>query len=174
MYKDSKNKQKLLKDIVIDERFKVIDLELRTEAKTAVFPGSKISSNRKETLEIAGNLNKRNVSVYFLPESDTQKSADAIIEYKGRLIIADLKYSNTLKIGTLKKDLINGFEKSQMVVLKLRNADTSILAEAIDELARKEHITGDLMLINRLGKEEIFRKRELKSGKYLYRLRGFL
>jgi len=174
MYKDSKNKQKLLKDIVTDERFKVIDLGLRTEAKTAVFPGSKMSSNRKETLEIAGNLNKRNVSVYFLPESDTQKSADAIIEYKGKLIIADLKYSNSTSNNTLYGDLKDGFGKSQMVVLKLRNADAGILAKTIDELARKEQITGDLLLINRLGKEEIYRKRELKNGKYLYRLHGFL
>ena len=61
-----------------------------------------------------------------------------------------------------------------MVVLKLRNADTGILSGTINELARKNLIKGDLLLINRLEKEELFEKKELNSGKYLYRLRGFL
>ena len=173
---DYRSKQKLLQEVINDERFKIIDLGINTDAKTTLFPGSKISSNRKNTLEIAKDLNNRNISVHFLPETNAEgiKSADAIVDYKGRLIIADLKYSNTLKSGTLKNDLIDGFGKSQMVVLKLRYADAGILSQTIDELARKNKITGDLILVNRLGKEEFFTKKKLNNGKYINKLRGFL
>jgi len=172
--KDFKNKQNLLQEVIRDERYKLHEFGDHTESKTYIFPGSKLTSNRARTLEIAKDLNKRNISVHFLPESDILKSADAIVGYKGKLIIADLKYSNTLKTGTLKGDLIDGFEKSQMVVLKLRHADTGIFSKTIDELARKRKITGDLMLINRLGKEKVLKKDRLIDGKYVNDVRGFL
>ena len=173
-YGDDKSKQKLLQEVVNDERFKIIDLGLHTDAKTTIFPGSKISSNRKNTLEIAKDLNNRNISVYFLPESDTLRSADAIIEYKGRLIIADFKYSTSTKNKTIYTDLRDGFGKSQMVVLKARKADRGVLSKSIDELARKNKITGDLLLINRLGKEKLVKKERLINGKYTNDIRGFL
>jgi hypothetical protein len=172
--KDEKNKQKLLQEVISDERFKQLDLGLQTEAITTIFPGSKISSNRKDTLEIAKNLNNRGISVHFLPESDELKSADAIVNYKGKLIVADLKYSKSTKTGTVKNDIKDGFEKSQMVILKARQADTGQIIDTVDELARKHKITGDLMLVNRLGREKLIKKERLLNGKYVNDIRGFL
>jgi hypothetical protein len=172
--KGEKNKQKLLQEIIQDERFKPLDLGFPTEAKTTLMKGSKLNSNRENTLELALDLNKRNISVSFLPESNELPSADAIVNYKGKLIIADLKYSKSTKTGTIKGDLKDGFLKSQMVIMKARQADTGILIQAIDELARKEKITGDLLLVNRLGREKLIKKEKLKSGNYINDIRGFL
>jgi hypothetical protein len=103
--KDEKQKQKLLKSIIDDDNyFKPIDLGLQGGAKTTIAKGSKVASNRKNTLALAKDLNTRNIRVAFLAESDEMKSADAIIEYKGKLYIVDFKYSTTVRSGTLVKD----------------------------------------------------------------------
>jgi hypothetical protein len=172
--KDEKSKQKLLKEVIEDDRFKALDLGLNTDVKTTIFPGSKINSNRQDTLEIAKDLNNRGISIHFLPESDTLASADAIIEYKGKLIVADLKYSKSVKNRTIYTDMRNGFSKSQMIVMKASKADMGIISQSIDELVRKGEIKGDLLLINRLGREMLVTKNEINNGKYKNKLRGHL
>jgi hypothetical protein len=173
--KDARQKQKLLRSIIDDNNhFMPIDLGLKSGAKTTIAKGSKIASNRKNTLTIAKNLNKRNIRIAFLAESDVTKSADAIIEYKGKLYISDFKHSTTVKLGTLVKDLIDGFSKSQMVVLKVTHADKGIIERVIDELARKRKITGDLLLINKYGIEKLITIEKLKKGNYISDITGFL
>lgn len=173
--KDAKQKQKLLRRIINDDtHLKPLDLGLKGGARTTMAKGSKMSSNRKNTLGIALDLNKRNIRVAFLAESDETKSADAIIEYKGKLYIADFKHSTTVKPGTLVKDLIDGFSKSQVVVLKVTHADKGHIKSVIGELARKRKITGDLLLINKYGIEKLIAIEKLKKGNYINDITGFL
>jgi hypothetical protein len=172
---DAKQKQTLLRSIIDNEQhFKPIDLGLVDGAKTTIAKGSKLNSNRKKTLELAKDLNKRNIRVAFLAESNEVKSADTIIEYKGKLYVSDFKYSKTTKTGTLVKDLIDGFSKSQMITLKVTHADKGHIIDVIDELARKRKITGDLLLVNKYGKEKFIPKDKLKKGKYINDITGFL
>jgi hypothetical protein len=173
--KDAKQKQRLLRNVINDNNhFKPIDLGLQYGAKTTIAAGSKIASNRKNTLAIAKDLNKRNIRVAFLAESDAMKSADAIIEYRGKLYIADFKHSTTTKSSTIYFDLKNGFKKAQIVALKVTHADKGHIESVIDELSRKNQITGNLLLINKLGTEMMFSKRELTTGYYKKKMKGFL
>ncbi|MDR0738150.1 MAG: hypothetical protein LBF39_03640 [Prevotellaceae bacterium] len=173
--KDTRQRQKLLRSVIDDDNhFKPIDLGLKNGAKTTIAEGSKIASNRKNTLTIAKNLNKRNIRVAFLSESDTAKSADAVIEYKGKLYIAEFKHSTTTKASTIYFDLKNGFKKAQMVVLKVTHADKGHIDSIIDELARKNQIMGSLLLVNKLGIEMMFSRKELTSGSYKKKIKGFL
>ncbi|MCL2098679.1 MAG: hypothetical protein FWH23_07995 [Bacteroidales bacterium] len=112
------NKQQFLQKIINDKRFVPIELGLVDGGKTTIAKGSHINTNRKNTLQLAKELNKRNIDVAFLPESNVFPSADAIIRYKGSLMIAEFKFSNTTKQNTLYSDLKDGFGKVPIVVLK--------------------------------------------------------
>jgi len=172
--KDYKQKQKLLQEIVVDERFKKIDLGLTDGGKTAIAKGSKLNSNRENTLQLAKELNKRNVDVTFLPESDEVKSADAIVKYKGKLYVSEFKFSSTTKENTLYGDLKEGFGKAPTIVLKLNNMDLGTFSDTIEQLKRKYDYIGDILLVNDMGIEKMMPRKYLLDNRYRLKLKGFL
>jgi hypothetical protein len=173
--KDSKSKQKLLQEIVDDERFKVLDLGLVDGGKTSIAEGSKLNASRENTLNLAKSLNRRNIDVTFLPESNEVKSADAIIKYKKRLYVAEFKCCSTTKENTLYAELVEGFSKSPLVVVQLlSNMDLGTFFNTVEQLKRKDKYIGDIMLVNDAGTEKMIPRKLLLKTKYKTYLQGFL
>jgi len=169
-----RSKQQLLLEIVNDNRFIPIELGLIDGGKTAIAKGNKMNTNKKNTLQLAKELNKRNIDVIFLPESNDVPSADAIIRYRGKLMIAEFKFSNTTKENTLYSDLKDGFKKAPVVVLKLSNMDLGVFSQTISQLVRKTEIIGDILLINDMGIETFISKEKFRNGSYKNKIKGFL
>lgn len=92
----------------------------------------------------------------------------------GRFKIADFKYCVTSKANTLSVDLKHGFEQANNVVLKLPNMDAGSFKDAIDYLLRNEIPYGNIILINKYGKVLELSKKELRTGIFKKRVRGFL
>ncbi len=77
------------------------------------------SASWERTKKLALDLNNNGIDVTFLAEHRDMTCADAIVKFKGRLIIADFKCSATTKPGTLFYDLDKGYTQASNVVLKL-------------------------------------------------------
>lgn len=84
------------------------------------------------------------------------------------------QYSTTNKIGTLKKDLIDGFNKADCVVLKLKNGNTDMFINAIEEIKRKNEPVKNMILINEYGKDIELTKKQILNGKYKHKIKGKL
>lgn len=170
----NENQQKLLQEIVNDKRFVPLELGLIDGGKTTIAKGSKINTNKKNTLQLAKELNKRNIDVTFLPESNDTPSADAIIKYRGKLMVAELKFSNTTKENTLYTDLKDGFGKAPMVVLKLNNMDLGVFSRTIEQLKRKGYYIGNMLIVNNMGIERFISRKQLTSGNLKKKMQGLL
>lgn len=168
-------KQTLLQEIIDDNRAKLIFQNETNAAKTVIFDlhrGKGESLNN--TLAMAKALNEKGKSVALLPEYDKISSADAIVEFKNKLVIADFKFITSKKIGTLKKELKEGFEQAENIVLKLENGNTDLLVQSIEELKRKELKIGNLILINKYNKITDLQEKDIRNNKYKNIIRGFL
>ena len=173
--KHNTDKQKLLQEIIDDNRAKLIFQHETNGAKTVIFDlhrGKGESLNN--TLEIAKALNEKGKSVALLPEYDKISSADAIVEFKNKLVIADFKYLKSKKINTLQKELYEGFEQAGTIVLKLENGNTDLFVQSIEYLKRNEKKLGDITLINKYNKVIEITEKELKKDKYKKLIKGFL
>ena len=171
---DLKNKLKLFESIINDERATVLN---ETEgAKTVMFPGHKgvKTDSWKATKQMAYDINIHGESVAFLPELDGDTSADALVLFKGRPSVADFKYSGGTNWNTLQKDIAHGFEQAGTVVLKLTKMDAGAFKDAIDYLVRNEVPIGNIKLINEYGKFMEIERKEMKSGIYRKKIKGFL
>ena len=89
-------------------------------------------------------------------------------------MIADFKFITSKKIGTLKKELKEGFEQAGTIVLKLENGNTDLLVQSIEELKRKELKIGNLILINKYNKITDIHEKDIRNNKYKNIIRGFL
>ena len=167
-------KQTLLQEIIDDNRAKLIFQNETNTAKTVIFDlhrGKGESLNN--TLAMAKALNEKGKSVALLPEYDKISSADAIVEFKNKLVIADFKYLKSKKINTLQKELYEGFEQAGTIVLKLENGNTDLFVQSIEYLKRNEKKLGDLVLINKYNYILEFTEKDFRLGKYRKLVKGF-
>lgn len=174
--KTNKDRQKLLQEIVDDDSFEKLNLGLKDGGITVRHPlhkGKGENPSWINTKSMARDINKKGEDVCFLPEYPDKTSADAIVRINKKWSLADFKHSTTTKVGTLKKDLIDGFEQAESVVLKLTNANRSVFEESIEEIKRKGYRIGDMKLINKHGDVLDVSWKEFKLGIYKKKIRGF-
>lgn len=172
--KDLKHKLGLFEGILNDERAK--ELSKVEGARTVVFPGHKGSQHEtwKGIRQMAKDLNRNGESVVFLPELDRVTSADALVLFRGRPTVADFKYCITTKANTLAGDLKDGFGQASTIVVKLENMDAGVFKKAIDYLVRNDIPIGNIKLINKYGKFLDIERKEIRSGIYRKKIKGFL
>ena len=123
---------------------------------------------------MAFDLNNKGIAVAFLLELIFDTSADSLIKSGNVYRIADFKYCVTTKTNTLSKDLEHGFEQANTIILKLENMDSGIFKDAIDYLLRNEIPYGNIILINRYSDVLEIPRKELKTGIYKKKIKGFL
>ncbi len=70
--------------------------------------------------------------------------------------------------------LLEGFKQGDNIAIKLENMGFSQFCEAIDYLVRNKHKIGNIKLINRNGKTKDIYAKDIRSGKYKQKIRGFL
>lgn len=167
-------KQALLQEIIDDNRAKLIFQHETNGAKTVIFDLHKgKGESLNNTLAMAKALNEKGKSVALLPEYENVSSADAIVHFKNKLVIADFKHSTTKKIGTLKADIEKGFLQSDNVVLQLENGNTDLFVQSIEELKRKGKGLGNMILMNKHNDILEISEKEFKLGKYRKLVKGF-
>ena len=167
-------KQALLQEIIDDNRAKLIFQHETNGAKTVLFDLHKgKGESLNNTLAMAKALNEKGKSVALLPEYENISSADAIVHFKNKLVIADFKHSTTKKIGTLKADIEKGFLQSDNVVLQLENGNTDLFVQSIEELKRKGKGLSNMILMNKHNDILEISKKEFKLGKYRKLVKGF-
>lgn len=174
MAKDRKAKNAIFESILNDVRASVL-YQAQT-AKTTIFPNhkGKRSPVWAETKQMARDLNKRGISVSFLPEMDETSCSDALLLIgKRSWHLADFKYSATTNSNTLAKQLMGGFEQANYVVLKMEKGDLGTIRDAVEECKRKGTI-GSIILINKNGNVYELTRKSLMSGRYRKILKGEL
>lgn len=174
MAKDRKAKNAIFESILNDERASVL-YQAQT-AKTTIFSNhkGKRSPVWAETKQMARDLNKRGISVSFLPEMDETSCSDALLLIgKRSWHLADFKYSATTNSNTLAKQLMGGFEQANYVVLKMEKGDLGTIRDAVEECKRKGTI-GSIILINKNGNVYELTRKSLMSGRYRKILKGEL
>jgi len=167
-------KQKFLKEIIQDDMFKeyLHGIEsVQLIGKTYIFEKRKYTI---EELSIAKDLNVNKRDVALLPETGSGSKADAITIFKNKYVVAELKYSTTTKESTLKKDIRKGFIQSNHIVLKTKNGDLGMIERMFDEFIRKRWKLGNITIINEYGKLKDVEEKDIRTGKYLKALKGFL
>lgn len=172
--KDLKGKIKLFNEILEDGRAETISETGAT--KTVVFPGHKGSQHEtwQGIKQMAKDINASGENVIFLPELKNGTSADALILFRGKPVVADFKYCVTTNSNTLAGDLAEGYRQAKTIVLKLENMDCGQLCESIDYLNRNGIERGNLLLINKYGKLKYLSLSEIISNKYQKLVKGFL
>lgn len=173
-HKDLKHKLGLFEEILSDERAK--ELSRVESARTVVFPGHKGSQHNtwKGIKQMAKDLNRNGESVAFLPELDRVTSADALVLFRGRPTVADFKYCITTKANTLAGNLEEGFGQAGTVVVKLENMDAGVFRDAIEYLKRKNFPCGNIKLINQYGDPLELTFTDIRNGRFLKKIKGFL
>ena len=172
--KHNTDKQKLLQEIIDDERAKLVFQHKTNGAKTVLFDLHRgKGENLKNTLVMAKALNEKGKSVALLPEYDKIRSADAIVQFKEKLVIADFKYLKSKKINTLQKELHEGFEQASTIVLKLEKGNADLFVQSIEYLKRNERKIGDLILINKYDNILELSYKDINLSKYRKLVRGF-
>ncbi len=173
-HKDLKHKLGLFEEILSDERAK--ELSRVESARTVVFPGHKGRQHKtwEGIKQMAKDLNDHGESVAFLPELDGVTSADALVLFRGRPTVADFKYCITTKANTLAGNLEEGFRQAGTVVVKLENMDAGVFRDAIEYLKRKNFPCGNIKLINQYGDPIELTFTDIRNGRYLKKIKGFL
>ena len=177
--KDRKSKNAFLESIMNNPSVTVLHEE--KGHKTVLFPENKgpKTSTWKQTKQMAFDLNKAGYDVAFIPESDSEKGADAIIklshnDYK----IVDFKYSTTKLANTLQKDLIGGFSQANTIVLRTTNMDAGLLSEVLAYLGRNERNKGfrfgEIYFLNKYGGILHIDRSNIRRNNYKKKLKGFL
>ncbi len=169
---NNRQKQRLLEEIFEDGTF--IEEHTVNGVSTKLHPGHKMNGKWVETLAMSHNLNKHGIPVAFLPEEESVTCADAIIKVRGKWKISDFKYTVSVKWNTIQDDIEKAYKQAQMAVIKFQNADLGQLKEALEYLRRKGIKFGDMIVINRYGDVLELTNRDLRSGKYYKKMRGFL
>ena len=167
-------RQKLFEEIINDDAF---NLQFSVgESKTVVHPDhkGKKSDSWESTLAMAKDINNSGSDVAFLAENDDDGGADAIAKMFGEYTIVEFKHSESTKPSTVAHLLLKGFKQGENIALKIENMGYSELCDAIDYLIRNKHKVGNLKLINKNGKTKDIYAKDVKSGKYKQKIRGFL
>ena len=80
----------------------------------------------------------------------------------------------TTSANTLAKELEHGFEQASTIVLKLENMDSGVFRDAVEYLLRNDIPYGDIILMNEYGKVKAVTYKDIKTGKYVRKTKGFL
>ena len=123
---------------------------------------------------MAYDLNKAGFDVAFIPETNNGICADCILKTGNSYKLADFKYCITTNSSTLSKELTHGFKQASTIVLKLKHLDAGAFKNAIDYLLRNGIPYGNLILINQYGKTLIINYKDIKSKRYIRKIKGFL
>ena len=144
--------------------------------KTILFSGNKgpKTITWEQTKQMAFELNRQGVEVAFLPELEDSISTDSLVEIGKNYWLADFKYCITTKSNTLAKELEEGFGQAKTIVLKLQKMDLGEFKEAIDYLLRNEIPYGDIILMNKYGNAVALTYKDIKTGKFARKAKGFL
>lgn len=167
-------KQKLFEEIINDES---LDFQFSIgDTKTVVHPKhkGKKSDSWQATLKMAKDINRSGSDVAFLGENDNDGGADAIAKMFGEYKLVEFKHSDSIKWSTVMHLLLEGFKQGDNIAIKLENMGFSQFCEAIDYLVRNKHKIGNIKLINRNGKTKDIYAKDIRSGKYKQKIRGFL
>lgn len=172
--KERKAKNAIFESVMTDER-----ANLMNESKghrTMMFPGNKgpKTATWAQTMKMAFELNDAGIDVTFLPELEDSISTDSLIKVSNAFFLADFKYCITKKANTLSKELQHGFEQAGTIVLKLTEMDTGLFCDAIDYMVRNNIPYGNIVLMNKYGKTLTLTYKDIKSGKYIRKTKGFL
>ena len=172
--KERKGKNAFLETIMSDSSAFILGEE--NGHTTIMFQGNNgpKTSTWEQTKQMAFELNNNGFDVAFLPELLSETCADSLIRIGDDFRIADFKYCITTKPNTLSKDLEHGFRQAKNIVLKLVNMDFGMFKEAIEYLLRNEIHYGNIILINKYGKTCTISYRDIKSGTYIRKTKGFL
>ena len=172
--KNRKDKNTFLESIMSDPTATILH-EVNGH-RTIIFRGNKgpKTTTWEQTKRMAFDLNNKGIAVAFLLELIFDTSADSLIKSGNVYRIADFKYCVTTKTNTLSKDLEHGFEQANTIILKLENMDSGIFKDAIDYLLRNEIPYGNIILINRYSDVLEIPRKELKTGIYKKKIKGFL
>ena len=167
-----RERQKLLKAIIDDKAF--AELSRTGEYRTVSHPGHKWGGSRAVTLEMAEDVNRAGADVAFLPEYKEAISADAITQINGQYCIADFKHCSSTNVNTLSKELIDGFSQAGNIVLKVTKMDSGQLRSAIEYVKRNGNGYNGMKIINKYGKTLDLSQKDIKTGRYINKIRGFL
>lgn len=172
---DNRERVKIYESVMLDERAQLLhDVDGH---RTTVFPGHMGTKKASwgATKKMAFELNEQGIDVAFLPEMPGKVSADSLIRTKkGVYHMADFKHATTTNSNTLSKDLAHGFEQAGTVVLKLEKMDVGQFRETIEYLKRNDIPFGNIILMNRYGSHLELTYRDIKSGRYKSKIKGFL
>lgn len=172
--KNNVDRQLFLEEILNDKRSTILFQNLDNGTKTVLYNLHKKGNRWEETLQMAKALNDKGKSVAFLPEYDTISSADAITSFKGKLRIADFKYSTKNNYNTIAEELIKGFSQANLIVLKMEQGDLGTLKKVVSQINRKNFKMVDLILINKYNKVAEITEKEFLNNKFTKILKGFL
>lgn len=172
--KDRKQKNAIFDSIINDERATI--LNETNGYSTKLFPNNKGTNKPtwEDTKNMAYDMNKIGINVTFLPELKNGTSADALIQIGKTYRLVDFKYAITTNDNTLSKDLEKGFTQANTIVLKLVNMDSGQFRETIEYLKRNNIKYGNILLHNEYGKIIELSEKEIRSGFYKKKLKGFL
>lgn len=182
--KSPKEQQDFLKRILNNNEAKIILSS--GNAKTRMYEGCKgpTSGSWDRTKALAKALNDAGKDVTFLAEYENITCSDAIVSFKGTLILADFKCSSTEKGHNLFKDLKKGFIQADNIVLRLENMNLTQFKECVDELKRKyenkDSITyhnvkiGNMIVVNKKGELIELERKHFMNDTYLEMLKGIL
>ncbi len=172
--KDLKHKLRLFEEILNDGRAE--ELSRVEDARTVVFPGHKGRQHKtwEGIKQMAKDLNDHGESVAFLPELDGVTSADSLVLFRERPVVADFKYCITKKANTLAGDLEDGFGQANTIVVKLENMDAGVFCDAIEYLKRKNFPCGNIKVLNQYGDALELTFTDIRNGKYRKKIKGFL
>lgn len=173
--KSRAEKAEMLREIIEDERAATLSRDARTKARTVCYEGNRGRKQKswQATLAMAVTMNAAGRNVCFLPESSSQSSADALIQFQKQYRIADFKHSTTDNYNTIATELAHGFRQAQCVVLRMERGDLNTFIQAIEQLKRKGATIGDMVIINKYGKTMEIDKNRLRSDRYKKLLKGF-
>lgn len=172
--KNRKQKNAIFDSIINDERATI--LNETNGYSTKLFPNNKGTNKPtwEDTKNMAYDMNKIGINVTFLPELKNGTSADALIQIGKTYRLVDFKYAITTNDNTLSKDLEKGFTQANTLVLKLVNMDSGQFRETIEYLKRNNIKYGNILLHNEYGKIIELSEKEIRSGFYKKKLKGFL
>lgn len=169
-------------DAILNDKRAEVKYRNDNGARAAVFEGHKTKNlTWSQTLRMAENLVNSGRSVVFLPELVATSSADALVMFKGRPVIADFKYLVTRKANTIALDLEQGFSQAGTLVVQLTKADLGQFRDGVDQLRRKIKTTkdgsirfGNIILMNEYGEIREITAKMLRQNIYTNKIKGFL
>ena len=178
--RDKRKKIALFREILEDKRAEILNDTGR--AKTVMFPGhkGKGKSSWEAVKRAARFINAQGKDVIFLPEYEGETheeiSADSLILFEGKPVVADFKCPTKHNWNSLQNALDYGFEQAGTIVLYPDEVkiDSGLIMDAVNYLLRNKKHIGNLVLINQYGEIMEITRQEIVKGKLKRKIKGFL